>query len=169
MCTNTSDLLCGSHQACTEHLPGSPPYFLRQGLSLSLELADRLAGWQAQEILLSPLTQHYWTLFSWGCWGLSSYFDDRGITSEPFSQPRPFLFLLQLCLSLLLASAFSLAFCPVFRYADEILAPALHECLTLGRPSRRMDASWLHLITGNSERLEKAQRPNSLHPASSAW
>lgn len=76
MCTNTSGLLLGlsSHQACPEHLPGSPPYFLRHGLSLRLELvdSDRRAVRQVPEILLSPLTQHCWTLFSCGSWGLSS-------------------------------------------------------------------------------------------------
>lgn len=37
-----------------------PPYFLRQSLSLNLELTDsaRMPGWQAPRIILSPLSQH---------------------------------------------------------------------------------------------------------------
>lgn len=98
------------------HPPGSPPYFQRQVLSLSLELvdSDRLAGQQAWEILLSPLTQHCWTCFlvragdhahTWMTKALqASHLVSLGhFSSFPSYHPLS---------PLLLASAISPAFCP---------------------------------------------------------
>lgn len=63
--------VCGCKHFCvylwkpevtTRYLPRySPPYFMSQGLSLSLELiySARLAGQQALEIYLSLFTQHW--------------------------------------------------------------------------------------------------------------